>query len=194
MEKLLAQWYLQSQQISPVRINRLTRKRLMQRCGEFGFAKGAEIGVDRGTFSEYMFSAIPNLHLLCVDPWCWEQRGEERYKTTSDKLAQYNATIIRKTSLDASFDIEDESLDFVYIDGNHVFDYAMVDLILWAKKVKIGGLIALHDYYAFRGAGVVPAVDVYTRQHGIEQWFLTDEKTPTAFWIRTEEPFTLDQK
>jgi len=185
---------LQSQQISPVRINRLTRKRLMQRCGEFGLTKGAEIGVDRGTFSEYMFSAIPDLHLLCVDPWFWKQRGEERYKTTSDKLAQYNTTIIRKPSTEASFDVEDESLDFCYIDGNHTFDYIMADLIMWAKKVKIGGLVAAHDFYAFRGAGVVPAVEAYTRQHGIEQWFLTDEKTPTAFWIRTEEPFELNQE
>ena len=30
--------------------------------------------------------------------------------------------------------IQDESLDFVYIDGNHTFDDVMFDLILWSRK------------------------------------------------------------
>ncbi len=194
MKELLKQWYKQSKQIAPVKVAGMDRRRLMQRFGEFGLTKGAEIGVDRGRFSEYMFKVIPGLDLLCVDPWHWKLRGESRYNSTVARLAPHNATIIRKTSLDAVMDVKDESLDYAYIDGNHRFDYVMMDVILWANKVKLGGMIALHDYYRFRGGGVIPAVDVYTQQHGITQWFLTDEKTPTAFWIKTEEPFELNQK
>ena len=185
MKTLLDKWYEQSQQIAPVRIAKLDRKRLMIHAGERGLLKGAEIGVDRGTFSEFMFKHMPGLELLCVDPWYWKLRGESRYQSTVKKLAPYHATIIRKTSLEASLEIQDGALDFVYIDGDHTFDYVMVDLILWAKKVREGGLIALHDYYRFRRAGVVPAVDIYTQQHGITKWFLTDERTPTAFWVRS---------
>jgi len=194
MKELLGKWYNQSQQIAPVRIKGLDRKRLMIHIGEHGFTKGAEIGVDRGRFSQYMFKMIPDLHLTCVDPWYWRHRGESRYKSTKTRLDKFNSTILRKTGMDALADVPEESLDFVYIDGDHTFDYVMSDLIWWARKVRIGGIVALHDYYRFRGAGVIPAVDIYTQQHGITQWFLTDERTPTAFWIRSADPFKLDQK
>ena len=51
MKELLGKWYNQSQQIAPVRIKGLDRKRLMIHIGEHGFTKGAEIGVDRGNCS-----------------------------------------------------------------------------------------------------------------------------------------------
>ena len=187
MKELLNQWYKQSQQASPARIAGLSRKRLMERFGEFGLTKGAEIGVDRGRFSEYMFKVIPDLELLCVDPWHWKLRGESRYNSTVKRLAPHNATIIRKTSLMASLEIKDESLDFVFIDGDHTFDYCMIDIILWARKVKYGGIISGHDFYRFRRAGVIEAVEAYTNAHNITQWFITDylmDRTPSWFWMK----------
>jgi len=194
MKELLDKWYERSGQIAPVRIRKLTRRRLIELFGEYGLKKGAEIGVDRGHFSEYMLQHIPDSHIISVDPWRWKLRGESRYKSTVERLKPYGerSQIIRKYSFEAVMDIPDESLDFVYIDGDHTFDYVMTDLIWWAKKVRYGGVIALHDHYRFRGAGVVPAVDVYTRQHGITKWFLTDEKTATAFWIREHDPFEFE--
>ena len=88
------------------------------------------------------------------------------------------------TSEEAAPKIPDASLDFVYIDGDHSFDFVMLDLILWARKVRPGGMISGHDYYRFRNGGVVPAVDVFSRQHGIQHWFLTDERTPSFFWLK----------
>ena len=170
-------------QYSPIRVVGLTRKRLAQYFGEWGFTEGAEIGVDRGSFSAFMFKSIPDLHLLCVDPWRWKQRGESRYKSTKERLAPLNATIIRKTGLMASFDIPDESLDFIHIDGDHTFPGVMTDLIQWVPKVKIGGVVSLHDFYYFRRAGVIPAVNVFTHEHGV-RFYITDERHPTAFWIR----------
>jgi len=187
MKELLKQWYKQSQQASPVRVAGLSRKRLIERFGEFGLTKGAEIGVDRGRFSEYMFKVIPDLHLLCVDPWHWKLRGESRYKSTVARLEPYNATIIRKTSLMASLEIEDESLDFIFVDADHTFDYVMMDIILWSRKVRYGGIISGHDFYAFRRAGVIEAVTAYTNAHCISQWFVTDytkDKTPSWFWMK----------
>jgi hypothetical protein len=87
--------------------------------------------------------------------------------------------------MDAVRDIELESLDFVYIDGNHSFDYVMQDLIEWSKRVRRGGIVSGHDYYHFRNAGVVEAVDVYTHCHGIKEWFLTNEqKSKSFFWVK----------
>jgi len=189
MKELLKQWYKQSKQASPVKVAGLNRRRLVERYGEFGLTKGAEIGVDRGRFSEYMFKVIPNLELLCVDPWRWKLRGESRYNSTVRRLEPYNATIIRKTSLMASLEVKDESLDFVFIDADHTFDFVMMDIILWAKKVKYGGIISGHDFYNFRRAGVIEAVTAYTNAHCVSEWFITDymktsDKTPSWFWMK----------
>jgi hypothetical protein len=119
-----------------------------------------------------------------VDPWYWKLRGESRYQSTVKRLANNKATIIRKTSMEAVLEIPDESLDFVYIDGDHTFDYVMSDIIWWSRKVRYGGVVSGHDYYRFRRAGVIPAVDLYTQQHNIQQWFITDERTPSWFWVR----------
>jgi hypothetical protein len=184
MKALLDKWYEQARQVSPVRIRTLDRLKLMKLLGEHGYTRGAEIGVDRGRFSEYMFKVIPNLHLYCVDPWHWRLRGQSRYESTVRRLAPYNATILRKTSMEALADVKDESLDFVYVDGCHTYDYVATDIIWWSYKVRYGGVVAGHDYFRFTRAGVIPAVDVYTQQHNITRWFLTDERTPTWFWIR----------
>jgi hypothetical protein len=173
MEQHLAAWAKRTGQVPPIRIPRLNRKRLVQLFGEWGLRRGAEIGVDGGTFSDYMFKVIPDLELIGVDPWARDhgkrQQARELLKTKAWTRAPQ---------------VPDLSLDFVYIDGDHRFDYVMLDLILWARKVREGGMIAGHDYYRFRQGGVVPAVDVYARQHGIRHWFLTDERTPSFFWIK----------
>ena len=79
----------------------------------------------------------------------------------------------------------DGSLDFVYIDGAHDFDNVMLDLIVWSRKVKAGGIVAGHDYDRPHKRGVVPAVDTYTRMHGIHEWFLTDQKREASFiWMK----------
>lgn len=192
MRELLDRWWDKSQQVSPVRIRGLSRQRLVELFGEHGLTQGAEIGVDRGRFSRYMFDHIPGLHLYCVDLWWWRFRGESRYQSTLRRLEGCNATILRKRSMEALADVPDESLDFVYIDADHTFDHVMTDIIWWARKVKMGGIVAGHDYYRFRRAGVVQAVDAYTAAHGIGRWFLTDylkDRTPSFFWMR-EPHFT----
>jgi predicted O-methyltransferase YrrM len=194
MKELLDTWYAQSGQIAPVRIPKLDRKRLVQLFAEHGLLSGAEIGVDRGQFSTYMLTQHPEMRLLLVDPWRWKLRGESRYNSTVRRMEAFGerATIIRQDSFDAVREVKDESLDFVYIDGDHTFDFVMTDLIWWARKVRYGGVVAGHDYYRFRGGGVVPAVDAYTREHGIRKWFVTDEKTATFFWIREHDRFEFE--
>ena len=38
------------------------------------------------------------------------------------------------------------SLDFVYIDGNHAYDFVKQDMEMWWPKLKKGGLFCGHDY------------------------------------------------
>jgi len=194
IKELLDTWYERSGQIAPVRIPKLTRRRLVEHFAEHGLLKGAEIGVDRGRFSEFMLNCHPEMTLLLVDPWRWKLRGESRYQSTVRRMEAFGgrATIVRADSMDAVWAVPEGSLDFVYIDGNHEFDYVMSDLVWWAKRVRYGGVVSGHDYFRFRGAGVVSAVDAYTQAHGITRWFLTDEKEATFFWIREHDPFEFE--
>ena len=178
----------------PISSPRGNRGNLADCFNELGYKQGVEIGTQYGKYAEILCKQIPGGHLTCIDPWfaySWidQQKQDERYAHAVERLTPYiNAdqlTIIRKTSMDAVHDFEDGSIDYVFIDGNHRFDYVMLDIIFWAQKVRRGGIVACHDYYNFRWSGVVKAVDAYTHCHKIDPWYVTREHDPTAFWVKS---------
>jgi len=177
-------------QISPVRIKRFKRHDLSLLFAELGLVKGAEVGVADGIHALDLCQTILNIELLCVDPYekyHWKHSIEDHercYKEAQEKMSLYNATFLRLMSMEAINKVQDNSLDFVYIDGNHEFDFVMQDLIEWSKKVKKGGIVSGHDYYRFRGAGVVDAVNTYTFVHQIHEWFVCDEREVDFFWVK----------
>ena len=168
--------------------HKITRNDLHTIFGKLGYTKGAEIGVGTGRHAIQMLRAVPDLHLYAVDPWrqyfrCSQRICDRRYEATMNRLGDKSATILRKTSLEAAQEFEDGSLDFVYIDGDHRFDAVMLDILLWAPKVRQGGIVAGHDFYHFYQAGVVDAVYAYTRAHNIGEWYITWEKEATWLWV-----------
>jgi predicted O-methyltransferase YrrM len=54
--------------------------------------------------------------------------------------------ILGTTSQFASELFVDETLDFVFIDGDHQYQSVRADLASWWPKVKPGGILAGHDY------------------------------------------------
>jgi len=176
---------------SPAVVPNFKRRQLAELYGALGFKTGAEIGVASGRMSVVFCENIPGLKLLCVDPWI-KQADDPRHRKNHNKhyvsatraLKDYDATMIRARSMDAVRDVPLDSLDFVYIDSNHMFDAAMVDIIEWSRRVKPGGIVSGHDYYDFENFGVIKAVDTYTEVHEIKQWFLTDEKVKSWWWRR----------
>lgn len=181
-----------SDHIPPVRIKGFTRERLAMLFGELGFQTGAEVGVAEGINSRVLCLHIPNIKLYACDLWDVYYRETTRMKDlrqqerclelAHQKLDPYGVTFIRKPSTEAVKEFEDGALDFVYIDGDHAFDFVMQDLIVWSKKVKPGGIVAGHDYYRFRGSGVVDAVNAYAHAHQIYEWFIDDHRETSFFW------------
>ena len=178
-----------------IKKHKINRRSLGKNLAGSGPKKGAEVGVRFGKFSQILCSANPELELKSVDPykvvydeWETENYGESKlesiFRYAKDLLAPYNAEIIKKTSLEAVRKIPYESLDFVYIDGSHEFDYVMCDIIEWAKRVKKGGIIAGHDYCKTHW-GVRLAVDTYVKVHNIEVVNLTRDATPSWWFERT---------
>ena len=157
---------------------------------ELDLSEGAEIGVKKGEFSKILCEHNPNLKLYCVDSWGiddkrYDNRHNRYFETAKKMLAPFNTTMIPKRSMDALADFEDESLDFVYIDANHSFDFCCPDIIFWANKVRPGGIVSGHDYYHHNRGGVVKAVDAYTHCHKIDPWYVTVEKHPSFLWVKS---------
>jgi len=160
------------------------REDLYDLFAEVGFNYGAEVGVLRGANALQMFNRIPDLKLICVDP----NQHERAIKRLKDKNAIWKVM----TSMEAVKDIEDNSLDFVYIDGLHDFDNIMLDLIHWTPKVKAGGIVSGHDYFYSPTCQVPMAVDVYTRIHNYFKLHLTRDNidggdfpySSSFFWVK----------
>lgn len=176
----------------------INRIELAKHFNKLGFKNGAEIGVAGGHFSLELCKAIDGLKLFCVDPWNTykenkrgggQEQHDDNFEKTKEKLYGYDVEFIKDFSTNALKVIKDKSLDFVYIDGNHDFDYVMEDIIGWARKVKKGGIIAGHDYYHFNNSGVIEAVNKYTEMHRVDL-YLTDwnndvyrDNRPPSWWF-----------
>jgi len=183
-----------SDQIPPARIKGLRRTDLYPMFAELGFQRGAEVGVADGRNSLAICESIPNLKMFCIDPWKVygknpraQDNQDFNFNLARERLKPYNVTFYKAMSMDAVRDFEPHSLDFVYIDGHHSFDYVIQDLVEWSKIVRPGGIVCGHDYYRFRWAGVQLAVDSYTRAHQVHEFYLTDEKETSFFWARPDK-------
>lgn len=168
---------------------RYNRDHLAELFCELGFKIGAEIGVRQGAYSAKLCHRNPGVELYCIDVWgvydnkYTQEKQDYIYSKAVKNLAKFNATLIKKKSLDAVGYFQDGSLDFVYIDGNHKFDHVMVDIIEWSKKVRKGGIIAVHDFYGGE-VGVQKSVEAYVHCHHIDPWYVTKELAPTAYWVK----------
>lgn len=137
---------------------------------------GAEIGVWEGRFSDDILAVTAPRLLFLIDPWEYmpaysntgfgRKRNAERmpqmYEQVCEKFKDDDRVRIhRGTSEDVLSGMEDDSLDWVYIDGNHNEPFISADLRLALQKVKPGGVIAGDDYYWNKdeGAPVKSAVD-----------------------------------
>ncbi|KKQ40895.1 MAG: hypothetical protein US60_C0051G0005 [Microgenomates group bacterium GW2011_GWC1_37_8] len=180
------------------------RTELAKYFKELGFMVGAEIGVAQGYFSRTICEENPGVKLYCIDPW--EVYGEYRdfakkdtfetmYNTAKEILAPYDCTFIKKFSMDAVKDFDDGALDFVFIDGNHQYKYVKEDIEMWTPKVRVGGIVSLHDYYKTKAGnvGVIRAVDEYVKEYGyklkIIDWDkdnpVRDDRQPCAYFLKS---------
>ncbi len=175
----------------PIEIPNIGRDNLPSLFRELGFKTGAEVGVYLGDYSEKLCKGNQNLKLYYIDPWEGyhiydSDVSKKAYITAQEKLREYNCKLIKKTSAKAVKEFADGSLDFVYIDGNHEFNHVIEDIMIWSKKVRIGGIISGHDYIRFKNFNhqVVEAVLAYVSTNNIFPWFLLGSRKANHGMIR----------
>src|SRR5690242_6971028 len=93
----------------PISIPQIGRDGMAELFYELGFTIGAEVGVEKGTFSESLCRRIPGLKLFCIDAWqayrgyrdhMRQNKLDGFYEETKRILQPYNVEIIRKFSMD----------------------------------------------------------------------------------------------
>jgi len=71
------------------------------------------------------------------------------------------------------------SLDFVFIDASHLFDYTLLEFILADKKLKCGGIIAFHDLWMPSLRKLIRYI-LRNRSYVIEERFSAMASNPNA--------------
>lgn len=136
-------------------------------CNDVDEYHFVEIGSLKGKSSTYMGVEIINsgkrIKFDCVDTWEGSKEHLDPENVSYEPLLKvpnglYNEFIkniepvksvinpIRMSSIEASKLYEDNSLDFVFIDGAHDYFNVKQDIEHWLPKVKSGGYIAGDDY------------------------------------------------
>ena len=62
----------------------------------------------------------------------------------------------------ASKEIEN-NIDLVFIDGSHTFESARKDYVSWKNKIRIGGILAIHDVYDSEVEGGQAPREIYEK-------------------------------
>jgi len=124
--------------------------------GRFNDATFVEIGCWEGKSTTFMADKIKNsgrnIKFYAVDIWENYDQKEMKWKANFESflkniepLKDY-INVIKSDSVEAAKRFEDNSVDFIFIDGNHQYEYVKADIQAWLPKLKTGGVIAGHDH------------------------------------------------
>lgn len=195
---ILNKYSINTNQRMPVEIPNVGREQLAELFRELDMRVGVEVGVAMGNYSKVILDKNPYLERLYgVDPY-QKHKGYKDYQYTKTferlkvtahaQLDKYpNYFFIEQFSVEAAKTFNDDSIDFVYIDGDHCFDAVVADLSAWVPKVKRGGIISGDDYFRSKGKSnmhVVDALKGYTNAWGISPWFILGENAMRPGQIR----------
>ena len=123
-----------------------------------------EIGSFVGGSLVLVDMARQDLSITSIDPHTHNDRNHIERGITSAQVYEENTKDISKTyyrenSVVACPRIPQESVDLLFVDGGHLYEEAKLDLLNYWPKVKVGGVMLVHDYSPEGFPGVVKAVD-----------------------------------
>jgi len=140
----------------------------------------AEIGVATGGFAEKIYSTTHPDKLCLIDTWPDESEKETVEELFCSAIRDNEVEVIREDSVVALTDMDDNCLDFAYLDTTHLYKDTLDELEALDEKVSANGMIAGHDFTVGNIAtrqmfGVIPAVFEFCVKRGWEMRYLTLE-------------------
>ncbi len=184
-----------------------TREQFGQLFNSLGLLDhGAEIGVQAGHFSSVLRSTWKGRCLHLIDRWRHDSRyldlanvsdreHQRLYLSVVQRFAGNDGVAVhRLDSLSAARQFQDGFFDWVYLDADHSYLGCKADLTAWYPKLKIGGVLAGHDFVdgTFLGGqyGVKSAVQEFVRERKIHL-YLTEESWKSWYFVKPAPPHNL---
>jgi predicted O-methyltransferase YrrM len=143
-----------------------------------------EVGSFKGRSSAYMAVEIlnsgKNIQFDCIDTWqgsSEHQAGAEGevkevvegtlYETFIKNMKPVESFYrpVRMTSLEAAAQYEDNSIDFIMIDGAHEYEAVKADILAFLPKMKNGGVITGDDVW--QGTGPLLAAQELVSEYNV---------------------------
>lgn len=200
-----------------VKTNVRSRMDFPQLIDELGLQIGVELGVNEGGYSNFLLEHSKLKKLYSIDSWSLDYNStlaatfkswaikhgeiEEAERKTREVLSKHGSRseIIKGNSFDAVDQFEDNSVDFVFFDAGHRFSGFALDMMKWFPKIKVGGVIAGHDYWRRYRYEVMDVANAFLFEHRLLMHLTWDDKNkhgrgyaPPSFWTVKEE-LTKDQ-
>lgn len=121
---------------------------------------GAELGVKIGTFAEHNLNHWKSCSkYYLIDLWgeqvnyadlsnINQSMQDSNFQYAQHRLSQWQdkTVFLRQLTSKAAENIPANSLDFIYVDARHDYCGVMEDLRLYWPKLRLGGILAGHDY------------------------------------------------
>jgi hypothetical protein len=160
----------------------------------------AEIGIGYGTHAKHILKNTNINKLYLIDPMCYYPNDcfandimskeseipgnnfNEMYDLINNELSEWKDKYIwfRKPSLEIkNNEIEDESLDCIFVDGDHSYNAVINDLKFWWKKLKKGGQLLGDDYWM---GDVSRAVTEFSKEYNLIPTFRNKTNTNYAIY------------
>jgi len=141
----------------------------------------AEVGVYKGENANSILNELNVQKMYLIDPYLeWvdqehlgggkDQATMDKYKAMTHKLLkdyEDECVYLEKFSDVALNDIK-EGLDYVYLDGNHDYEYIKMELEQYWNKLRVGGILAGHDIHL---ASVSKAVNEFCERHNLKRQY-----------------------
>lgn len=128
----------------------------------------AEVGVAEGFFSEKIYNMLNPSKLYLIDNFSHSSHyynSSTHYDFIKNKFINTkNINLIRSLSWDGLNSLENDSMDYIYIDADHSYESVKKDIAVSLKKIKLNGIIQFNDYtnysiYEKKEYGVSKAVN-----------------------------------
>jgi len=116
---------------------------------------GTFAGLSYFTFCQSVVENELDVQAFAVDTWEGDKHTDKYGEEIFEDVSQHNRAhypgfsyLMRMTFDEALIHFEDESLDFIHLDGFHTYEAVSHDFKNWYPKLKPGGIFLFHDIVA----------------------------------------------